>query len=345
MSEDVTAIMARLADPEEIAAMLNLESVKRQPGGGVMARCPVHGDKTPSLSLTCLNGTLRVKCFGCDLAGNVFHLIAGMEGWSTTNEFPKVLKRACAMAGITQEPFTPKSRPATVRPSLPPLDLNTSLGAVLRLLDEREPNDVTTYLADRGLLAEAIADRWMWLSLTELKAVVFERQSMGGDPMREQIAAAGLIRENEGQLNPNFHTHTLVIPYRDRIGRLMTIQRRALGPHEKKYVLAPGRPVEWPCGFDQFDTFPKNEPVVLVEGAIDMLARRRRGGLVLGCPGVQWQPANGWGDIVKNRDVVIAFDRDDAGETAATKLVPKLQAVGARTVLRQRPKKKDWAEL
>lgn len=53
-----------------IESFLNkLQKVKRRGHGQWMACCPVHQEKTPSLSIKDDNGTVIMHCFGCGAGG------------------------------------------------------------------------------------------------------------------------------------------------------------------------------------------------------------------------------------------------------------------------------------
>lgn len=61
------------------ALLSRLEKVRKRGGGQYMACCPVHQEKTPSLSIKDDNGTIIMKCFGCGASGiDVIHAV-GMD--------------------------------------------------------------------------------------------------------------------------------------------------------------------------------------------------------------------------------------------------------------------------
>lgn len=69
-----------------IETFLNrLHKVKKRGPGQWMALCPVHGEKTPSLSIKDDNGTILIHCFGCG-AGGVD--ICGAVGVEPSELFP-----------------------------------------------------------------------------------------------------------------------------------------------------------------------------------------------------------------------------------------------------------------
>lgn len=62
-----------------------LHKVKKRGHGQWMALCPVHGEKTPSLSIKDDNGTILIHCFGCG-AGGVD--VCGAVGVDPSELFP-----------------------------------------------------------------------------------------------------------------------------------------------------------------------------------------------------------------------------------------------------------------
>ena len=62
-----------------------LHKVKKRGHGQWMALCPIHNEKTPSLSIKDDNGTILIHCFGCG-AGGVD--VCGAVGVEPSELFP-----------------------------------------------------------------------------------------------------------------------------------------------------------------------------------------------------------------------------------------------------------------
>lgn len=56
-----------------------LHKVKRRGNNQWMACCPVHQEKTPSLSIKYDNGTILIHCFGCGAGGIDVCVAVGIE--------------------------------------------------------------------------------------------------------------------------------------------------------------------------------------------------------------------------------------------------------------------------
>jgi DNA primase len=101
---DVGAIRLRLADADEVCAALGLTDGAKRQRDGIIIRCPVHDDRTPSCSVrTAADGTLYWRCFACGAAGDVLHLIAHVRGLDVRREFGRVLAEAARIAGMHVE--------------------------------------------------------------------------------------------------------------------------------------------------------------------------------------------------------------------------------------------------
>lgn len=175
----------RRLTPERLVTALSLgKGARRQAGGGLLVLCPSHDETTPSCSLTVgKDGTTRVRCFGCELAGDALTVVAAKFGLDPQSEFPRVLYeagRACGVdvpfehgAGVSRTeryvPGTLRGPKATPVPPVVPSqkDAGTEPVAPTRLpgggwLLANCPleRSVGAGLAFAGLLEEAQADGW-----------------------------------------------------------------------------------------------------------------------------------------------------------------------------------------
>ncbi len=224
------------------------------------------------------------------------------------------------------------------------LSLEGELGSVLRPVRDVAP--VAAYLEARKLLELASADGWLALDVAELQLAIEERVGMGADPLECPVGRAGLVRRGDDGFRVAWAAHSLVIPWRDLRGGLDTIQRRAIDRREPKYVFPSGRSPAWPYGIERLARSKSTAEIVLVEGAIDALARRALDDadrVVLGLPGAQGWRAE-WSFLAAGRTVRLALDADAAGDKAAAEIAPKLWEAGAVRVMRERSEGQDWAE-
>lgn len=340
----------RLDDPVAVCASLGLLDKSKRQSGGVMIRCPAHQETSPSCSVTRgRDQTLRWRCFACSASGDVFTLLATVYGLDVKRDFVRVLEAGASIAGIpidltsgkpSPAPPPPRSKPIVEDPEPMSADEFAAMVAPLervgRLDGSGTSTECTAYLEGRGLIDAARIDGWFAISPDAGGMLC----SLFGQARSE---ASGLVDRNGRLRWPN---NTLCIPWRTPAGIVQTIQRRNLGECDAKhrYVFPTGRGPAYPYGIDRL----RPGPVYLVEGAADVLAKRKLDDLgwssILGVPGVSgWRSS--WDAIVDGRIVTIAFDKDDAGNREGVKLGDRLWKAGAASVRRATPKLgKDWAD-
>ncbi len=174
MNPHAKAIRRSMTDPHRVVKALRLEQGAVRQSGGYLIRCPAHVDRTPSCSVTRgPDGTLRVKCFGCELSGDVLTLVGAVTGLSLRRNFKDVMLACCDAGGLHQlrdaicsrseaPPFDFQEPPATEEPRdyppQPEVEQTWSTGYAPECIEMAH-----TMLAMRGLapdagLARAIGD-------------------------------------------------------------------------------------------------------------------------------------------------------------------------------------------
>lgn len=118
-SDHAREVREALAEPARVAELLGLERSKEERGKW---RCPSHGGTSLSLRRG-RDATLQVRCFGCDLSGDVFVLLAAVRGLDVRADFRSLLEEGAELAGLwhvvseLRDPSAPKvARPAPVPP-------------------------------------------------------------------------------------------------------------------------------------------------------------------------------------------------------------------------------------
>jgi hypothetical protein len=139
VSFNLAEIRARLADPLAVASLLGLRG--RRQAGGCVVLCPVHDERTPSCSITTSkSGELRVRCFSCGWAGDVFGLVGAVRGLSVRVDFSRVVQEAAELAGVEPDARTTAVRTST--PTDPVVRLAHRIqSAAIDILDDRHRED------------------------------------------------------------------------------------------------------------------------------------------------------------------------------------------------------------
>lgn len=102
MNQDAASDVKRaLRDPAKLVAALGLDKGSKRQLHGRFICCPVHAERTPSCSVSSAeDGSIRVKCFGCDFTGDALTLIAVAKGLSIRSEFKEILVAGAELAGL-----------------------------------------------------------------------------------------------------------------------------------------------------------------------------------------------------------------------------------------------------
>lgn len=359
---DVEAIKGALRDPADVCRRLGLlEGAKRQ-AGGVLVRCPAHGERNPSCSITRgADGTLRVHCFACGFAGDALSLVAAVEGLDVARDFPRVLEAAARIAGVQLEEHAPRDpspprEPRKVAPPappklLPPADVMAFWNACAPVSAEPEvagwlhsrgldPAAVDRYGLARALPATLEVPSWAsyrgeapaarpWTALGY--RAIFPLYNAAGElaSVRARLVAPGADRSAPKSLPPaGFATRGLVLACPLAVLVLQIAAWRASGDPAASADGGDG----WPADAER--------RIVLVEGEPDFLTWATRGEgartfAVMGLPG-----SGAWSDELATRiptgcTVLVRTDTDDAGDRYAELIAASLH--GRCSVLETEP--------
>ena len=301
---------------------------------GVCVCCPVHNDTRPSCNVDHDGTKLVWLCRSCKASGSALDLVAAVVHIDAKTAFRELLDAAARVAGVadTRGTYTPRSSPPRPARPVPAPRVALDPGTFARVADailtdpltalDRHPEppderegcacgcvDVRRYLEDRGLLDLALRDGWRSLPTHPSERAQLARNvvvKVG----REAWEASGLVlswHDNEtGErkvLASEFRRphHRVVIPWRDRAGRVTLLQRRLLlaveldakvwprrrlltDPRDPrvpeadrrlvgggKYDDSAGKIVD-PYGAHRLAAHPQGAPVAFVEGAASALA-------------------------------------------------------------------------
>ena len=170
------------------------------------ALCPFHEDTRPSLTFNVRKN--RYRCFVCDASGNSIDLVMKSQGWSfyesckwLAKQFSVVLSNEL---GYFQERAL-KQQVRKVKKELPPPPID------VHYLESLMANPVLTEEAQRFL---------------------FDERKISPQVVK-QIGISSISQPvpMSGNLNGSwFNAPSLLIPYKDIDGNLLTVQARYLGP-------------------------------------------------------------------------------------------------------------------
>ena len=255
------------------------ESVElRRAGRNYTGFCPFHHNvNTPAFVV--FPDTQTWRCFSeCDTGGDIFSFTMKREGW----EFSEALQHLADRAGVQLKPLTPEA--------VEEQEEHERLRALLEeavvyyqhnLLHTDAGKTAAAYLDKRGLTSETVDAFGLGYSPNAWDAGLnyFQNKDYTIDELRD----TGLITEKDQDKVYDRFRHRLMIPIRDRRGRMAGFGARILNPEDvPKYLNSPQTPI-----FDKskllygLDTARKNirelDQVVIVEGYMGVIGPYQHG--------------------------------------------------------------------
>ncbi|MFO0467490.1 MAG: CHC2 zinc finger domain-containing protein, partial [bacterium] len=287
---------------------------------------PFHDDDTPSFVVTPAKGLWH--CFGCDAGGDVIAFVMKQQGVS----FRHAVELLQANAPLLSTPT--RTAPKLPSPVELTADASSALSQVARYYHQtlQKSPEALAYLEARGISSTAAIARFrLGYANRTLGLRLPQRNRVDGERLRGQLEELGVFRKSG-------HEHlagSLVVPFFDgdnvvgMYGRKVNDNLRA-GTAKHLYLPGPHRGVFNVDGMVSTTTENRGE-VILCEAVIDALT--------FWCAGFENVTASfgveGFTDemlaALKNRgatSVLIAYDRDAAGDAAAAALTKKLEGEG-----------------
>lgn len=311
--------------------------VLKRRGADLIGLCPFHEDREPSLVITPAKNLWH--CFGCGLGGGVIDWVMKSEGISFRHAVERLkagLPAFAAEAGLgsASAPASGPIKRSTVRRLDSPVSLDADDQALLNQVIEyyhatlKDSPEALSYLEQRGIGSlEAIetftlgyADRTLGLRLPE-------KTRKAGAEVRGRLVKLGLYRESG-------HEHfngSLIVPIFDEAGQVVEVygrkRRDDLRPGTPKHLYLPGPH----RGVWNAVALQASSEIILCESLIDALtfwvAGFRNVTASYGVQGFTDDHLAAFQHYGVQR-VLIAYDRDAAGDRAAEALAERLLGLG-----------------
>lgn len=340
LDEDVT----RVRDATDLVALASEHLALKRVGRNFVGLCPFHAEKTPSFNVNPEKG--RYRCFGCDASGDAITFVREVEHL----DFVDAVERLAARAGITlryDDKNVAKDRTRKQR-------LSEAVAAAIAfyhelLLGSDDAALARRYLRSRGFDGDAVRqfqlgyspDDWDRLSLH------LQRQKFA----RDDIEGAGLAFVNRANKLQDQFRGRVMFPIYDQRGDAVGFGGRALGDEQPKYKNSPETPIYQKSRLLYGLNWAKGEivargQVVICEGYTDVMAFALAGSpIAVATCGTAL--ADDHFQILKNlaRRVVLAYDSDAAGQSAAEKWYGWEQRYEIQLEVADLPAGKDPADV
>ena len=330
--------MARIPDEvvERLKREVSLERLVRasgvvlkKHGDNQLGLCPFHDDREPSFVVTPSKNLWH--CLGaCQVGGSVIDFVMRRERCSYRAALELLLKDAPSLAApLAAAP------PRTTSAKLDELAKPEESDAVVlrRVVDFyhatlKESPEALSYLESRGLKSAELMDAFkLGFANRTLGYRLPPAQVKAGALLRGQLQRLGIMRESG-------HEHfngSLVVPVFDCDGHVSEMYGRKVTPNlrpgtpQHLYLPGPHR------GIFNGSAFRFGKEIILCEAILDALTFWNAGFTNVttsyGVEGFTGELRAAFGAHGIER-VLIAYDRDDAGDKAAAKLAAELSAMG-----------------
>ena len=297
----------------------------KKSGKDLLGTCPFHDDAEPSLVITPLKNLWH--CFGCQTGGGPIDWVMKMSGVSFRHAVELLREGITALAAQPVKQGTVRKLPPPVAPDA---DDQALLNQVIGYYHEtlKSSPEALRYLESRGIRDGEAVDRFrLGFANRTLGLRLPNNQRVAGAELRARLQRLGLLRESG-------HEHfngSLVIPVMDEAGNVTEVYGRKVTPRLREgtplhlYLPGPHRGV-W-----NVEALADHKEIILCEALIDALtfwcAGYRNVTSAYGIEGFTDDYLAAFKRYGTER-ILIAYDRDDAGERAAARLAEQLMAEG-----------------
>jgi DNA primase len=326
--------LQRLKDEISVQRLIEASGVElKKLGKDIAGKCPFHADDTASLVITPSKNLWH--CFGCQVGGGVVDWVMKLKGVSFRHAV-ELLKDETALSSLAAGGTHPIKQ-STVRTLPAPVSLDADDRALLLQVvgyyqqSLRDSPDALAYLQSRGLNHPELLDTFkLGYSNRTLGLRLPRKNRVEGAQLRSRLERLGVYRESG-------HEHfngSLVVPVLDEHGQVREMYGRKISNKHRDdvplhmYLRAnPSRG----RGVFNVAALAASKEIILCESIIDALtfwcAGFRNVTTAYGVEGFTDELMQAFKLHAVTR-VLIAYDRDEAGDRAAEKLAAKLMGEG-----------------
>ncbi|AHM56686.1 DNA primase DnaG [Peptoclostridium acidaminophilum DSM 3953] len=297
-------------------------------GTNFKARCPFHGEKTPSFIVS--PSKQMYKCFGCGEGGDVIKFVMKMENV----EFKEALEILAKKAGIEIVREIDPEMNEKINQRKRYEHINVEAARYFFKLLWTGKNQAQEYLSKRGLDSKTIrifglgysGDAWDNLA----------KHLLGMGYSEEDLLKAGLVTEKKSKdgIRDRF-VNRVMFPIFDHTGNVIGFGGRVLDNSLPKYLNSPETVTFsksknlYAINFAKKSIASREIPLIIVEGYMDVIALHQYGIKNAVAPLGTALTADQAGLVKRFTDkVIIAFDSDEAGVAATLRGIDILSSKG-----------------
>ena len=352
------ADIQRLKDEVSVQRLVESAGVElKKTGKDWAGRCPFHADDTASLVITPSKNLWH--CFGCQTGGGVVDWVMKLKGVSFRHAV-ELLKDDSALAAGSDTRDGEPVKHSTVRSLPAPVALDADDRAVLlQVVDYyclclKQSPEALAYLQSRGLNHPELIDHFqLGFANRTLGLRLPDKRRVEGAQIRARLERLGVYRASG-------HEHfngSLIVPVLDAHGQVCELYGRKVTARLREgtplHLYLPGNATRGRGVFNvaaftaSGSGSSATKEIILCESIIDALtfwcAGFRNVTTAYGVEGFTEELLAAFKTHGIER-VLIAYDRDEAGERAAAKLAERLMGEGMECLRIQFPKGMDANE-
>jgi len=306
--------------------------------------CPFHNEKTASFSVEPVKQIFN--CFGCGKGGNVIHFIMGIENL----DFPEALKLLADRAkipipdtsiGVQDEEKT------RLKNELLEINKDAARFFHYNLINGKEKAPLT-YLLNRKIESHTITKFGLGYAVDSYDALYKHLISKGHS--EKAIISSGLVifKEESKKIYDRFRGR-IMFPIFDIRGNVIAFGGRVLDSSQPKYMNSPETEVYHKGKHLYAMNFAKNacaKQIILAEGYMDVISLHQSGIINAVAP-LGTALTESQGKLLKKytEEIVLSFDSDNAGQTAALRSLELLNDIGCNVRVLTIPSGKDPDEF
>ncbi|MBQ9928116.1 MAG: DNA primase [Lachnospiraceae bacterium] len=295
-------------------------------GSSYFGLCPFHNEKSPSFSVS--PSRQMYYCFGCGAGGNVFTFVMEYENYS----FPEAIKHLAQKAGVSlpEAEYTEEMKKKESKRSRL-LEVNKEAAKYFFYqLRSDKGKDGYGYLRKRQLSDETIKKFGLGFANVSSDDLVKYLKSKGYED--KLIQEAGLASFDEKYGMHDKFWNRVMFPIQDINHRVIGFGGRVMGDAKPKYLNSPETMVFDKSrnlyGLNYARTSRKNN-IILCEGYMDVIAMHQAG-FTQAVASLGTAFTEGQASLLKRytEEVILAYDSDGAGTTAALRAIGILKEAG-----------------
>lgn len=338
--EVIDAVRARHDIVETVGKYVHLT----KHGKYMKGLCPFHSENTPSFTVT---PELQIfHCYGCGKGGNVIRFVEEMEGYS----FPEAVRVLAEDSGMAVTWSSPEGRSAASKDpertkAIEAHELTVKFYHYV-LNNTKQGLEAKQYLKERGMSDRLIGQFQIGCAPDEwdiLTRFLFKR---GFD--MELLEKYGLVAaKQDGSGYVDRFRNRIIFPIHDRDGNAIALAGRIIGEGQPKYLNSSESKLFTKSRtlYNLHQARPairKRKQAVLFEGYMDVI-KAWHAGLSNGVATMGTALTEEHCAILKRQaqEVIVCYDGDDAGQAAASKSIPLLEAAGLKVMIAMLPRGKD----